>query len=262
MERGSMKILALGDVVGEKALRYLEATLWQKRRELGAELVLANGENLAEIHGISARGAEALLAAGVDFITTGNHVFDRRDSYDFLNDSPSIIRPCNYPPTCPGEGSRVITSPEGWRILVINVSGCVFMDALGDPFRAVESELERHRRKYDFAVLDVHAEATSEKLALARCFDGRFAAVFGTHTHVATADAQILPRGTGYITDLGMTGPVHSILGVTPEDVIEKMRTHMPRRFTVADGEIRANGALFDIDPVTGRANAVKRVEF
>ena len=198
----------------------------------------------------------------MDFLTSGNHIFDRRDAAPFLNDTAAVIRPCNYPAECPGEGSRVVTTAEGWRVLVVNVSGSVFMDALGDPFRAVEQELARARRTYDFAVLDIHAEATSEKLALARYFDGQFAAVFGTHTHVQTADEQILPNGTGYITDLGMTGPTNSILGVTPENVIEKMRTHMPRRFTVAEGDIRASGALFDIDPVTGRARTVTRINF
>lgn len=257
-----MKILALGDVVGECTLPFLQKTLWEKRRALGADLVIANGENVCDIHGLSQKAAEALFAAGVDFLTSGNHIFDRRDAHTFLNDTHSVIRPCNYPAACPGEGARVITSAEGWRVLVVNVSGSVFMDALGDPFRAVESELERARRTYDLAVLDIHAEATSEKLALARYFDGRFAAIFGTHTHVQTADEQILPNGTGYITDLGMTGPTNSILGVTPTDVIEKLRTHMPRRFTVAEGEIAACGALFDIDPVTGKANAVSRVKF
>ena len=257
-----MKILALGDIVGEKALAYLEKTLWQKRRELEADLVIANGENVCDIHGLSPRAADALLAAGVDLITSGNHIFDRRDIHAYLQDSPAVIRPCNYPGECPGEGSRIITSPEGWRVLVVNVSGSVFMDAMNDPFRAVERELQQNRRRYDVAVLDIHAEATSEKLALARYFDGRFAAIFGTHTHVPTAVARILPNGSGYLTDLGMTGPVESILGVTPADVIEKMRTHMPRRFTVADSPIRAEGAIFDIDPVTGRANAVLRVEF
>jgi metallophosphoesterase (TIGR00282 family) len=257
-----MKILALGDVVGEKALSHLEKTLWQKRKEWKIDLVLANGENVCDIHGLSPRTGEALLAAGVDMITSGNHIFDRRDAYAFLQDSTAVVRPCNYPGECPGEGSRILTSPEGWRVLVINVSGCVFMDALDDPFRAVERELQRNARRYDFAVLDIHAEATSEKLAMARYFDGRFAAIFGTHTHVPTADTRILPNGTGYVTDLGMTGPVESILGVTPADVIERMRTHMPRRFTVADGEVCAQGVIFDINPVTGRANAVSRVEF
>lgn len=257
-----MKILVLGDIVGERTLQFLQKTLWTKRKELGADLVIANGENVCDIHGLSPRTAETLFAYGVDFLTSGNHIFDRRDIYTFLNDSASIVRPCNYPPTAPGEGAKLLTSAEGWRILVVNVSGTVFMEPLDDPFRAVERELERARRTYDFALLDIHAEATSEKLALARHFDGRFAAIFGTHTHVQTADEQILPNGTGYITDIGMTGPVNSILGVTPADVIEKQRTHMPRRFTVADGDIAANGVLFDIDPVTGRTSAVKRIKF
>ena len=257
-----MKILVLGDVVGERSLQFLQKTLWTKRKELGADLVIANGENVCDIHGLSPRTAEAIFTYGVDFLTSGNHIFDRRDIYTFLNDTASVIRPCNYPTTAPGEGAKVLTSAQGWRILVVNVSGTVFMEPLDDPFRSVERELERHRRSYDFALLDVHAEATSEKLALARYFDGRFAAIFGTHTHVQTADEQILPNGTGYITDIGMTGPRHSILGVTPTDVIEKMRTRMPRRFTVAEGDITANGILLDIDPVTGRTTAIKRITF
>ena len=257
-----MKLLVIGDIVGEQALAYLAKNLPRERAALGADLVIANGENVCDIHGISPRAAEALFDAGVDFITTGNHVFDRRDVHGLLTDSRRIVRPCNYPAECPGEGSHVVTSGEGWRVLVVNVSGSVFMDAMGEPFRAVEAELLRRARSYDFAVLDVHAEATSEKLALARYFDGRFAVIFGTHTHVQTADEQILPNGTGYITDVGMTGPVCSILGVNPPDVIEKMRTHMPRRFTVAGGEIRANAVLFDVDAVTGKTRAVSRVNF
>lgn len=257
-----MKILVLGDVVGECTLPFLQKTLWQKRRELGADLVIANGENVCDIHGLSPRTAESLFATGVDFITSGNHIFDRRDICDYLNDTKKVVRPCNYPPSCAGEGAHVCTTPEGWRVLIVNVSGSVFMDALSDPFRAVEAELERAHRTYDFAVLDIHAEATSEKLALARYFDGRFAAIFGTHTHVQTADEQILPHGTGYITDIGMTGPTNSILGVTPENVIEKMRLHQPRRFTVAGGDIAACGVLFEIDPFAGRTVAISRIKF
>lgn len=257
-----MKILALGDLVGEASVRYLTDTLWQKRRERGVDLVVANGENVCDIHGLSPKAAEQLVAAGVDLITSGNHIFDRRDADALFGGALPVIRPCNYPPACPGEGARLVTSAEGWRVLCVNVSGTAFMDPLGDPYRAVEAELDRFHRRYDFALLDVHAEATSEKWALARCFDGRFAAVFGTHTHVATADEQVLPGGTGYITDLGMTGPVDGILGVRAEAVIEKMRTHMPHRFTVAEGPVRAAGALFEIDPVNGRALSVERITF
>lgn len=257
-----MKILALGDLVGEASVRYLSDVLWQKRRELGADLVVVNGENVCDIHGLSPKLAEQLVAAGVDLITSGNHIFDRKDAPALLEGALPVIRPCNYPSACPGEGARIVTSGEGWRLLCVNVSGTAFMEPLGDPYRAVETELDRFRRHYDFALLDVHAEATSEKLALARYFDGRFAAVFGTHTHVPTADEQVLPGGTGYITDLGMTGPTDGILGVKSEAVIEKMRTRMPHRFTVAEGPVCASGALFDIDPVNGRALAVARVVF
>ena len=257
-----MKILAIGDVVGEQTLDYLRKTLPQARRQYGADLVIANGENVCDVHGISPRCAEALFDAGVDFITSGNHIFDRRDTHQLLEDDARIIRPCNYPAECPGEGSKLITSADGWQILVVNVSGVAFMDALGNPYTAVEHELSKHRGRYDVAVLDVHAEATSEKIALARYFDGRFAAIFGTHTHVQTNDAQILPNGTGYLTDLGMTGPVNGILGVKAEDVIYRSRTHLPRRFTVADGPIAAHGALFEVNPSAGKCLGVKTVKF
>jgi metallophosphoesterase (TIGR00282 family) len=257
-----MKILALGDVVGERTLQFLAKTLPQKRRELCADLVIVNGENVCDIKGISPAAADALLDCGADIITSGNHVFDRRDVYDYLDSSKRIIRPLNYPPEAPGEGARVVISAEGWQVLVLNVSGCAFMDALANPIASVERALDAHRGKYDVAVLDIHAEATSEKLAIAHYFDGRIAAMFGTHTHVQTADEQILPKGSGYITDLGMTGPADGILGVDPEAIIARQRSHLPRRFTVAAGALATHGALFDIDPVSGRCHAVTRVKF
>ena len=248
--------------MGEQTLRYLAEKLPAARRALGADLVIANGENVCDVKGISPAAAESLLDHGVDILTSGNHVFDRRDIYDYLDSGKPLLRPLNYPAECPGEGSRVVTSADGWKVLVLNVSGCAFMEPLNNPFTSVERALDAHRGKYDVAVLDIHAEATSEKLALARYFDGRIGVIFGTHTHVQTADEQILPQGTGYITDLGMTGPKNSILGVTPAAVIGKMRTHMPHRFTVAEGEIAAHGALFDIDAATGKARAVQRIVF
>lgn len=257
-----MKILALGDVVGEKALAYLSRHLPEQRRALQADLVIVNGENVCDIKGISPAAADKLIECGADIITSGNHVFDRRDIYGYLDSSRALLRPLNYPAECPGEGSRVVVSADGWQVLVMNVSGCAFMDALANPMASVERALESHRGKYDIAVLDIHAEATSEKLAMAYCFDGRITAMFGTHTHVQTADEQILPNGSGYITDLGMTGPLHSVLGVAPESVIYKNRTHMPTRFTVADSEIRAHGVLFDIDAAAGRCKSVKRIVF
>lgn len=257
-----MKLLALGDIVGKNTLPFLQKELSPRRAALGADLVIANGENVCDIHGISPGVAEALFLSGVDLLTSGNHIFDCREAYTFLDDCPRIVRPLNYPPECPGYGARVITSADGWRVLVLNVSGCVFMEALADPFRAVERALADMHGRYDAAVLDVHAEATSEKLALARYFDGQIAAVFGTHTHVQTADEQVLPGGTGYISDLGMCGPADGILGVRTEDVLTKLRTHMPTRFFPATGAPRATGALFDIDAVNNRALSVRRVAF
>jgi metallophosphoesterase (TIGR00282 family) len=248
--------------VGEAGLSYLRRHLSRVRAEYRADLVIANGENVCDIKGISPDAARGLLEAGVDFITTGNHVFDRRDAHGLLEDSIRVIRPCNYPAECPGVGARVVVSADGWQVLVINVSGCVFMEALGDPFAAVSRELELYRGKYDVAVLDVHAEATSEKMALARYFDGRIAAIFGTHTHVQTNDAQILPNGSGFITDLGMTGPTDGILGVRADEVMLRQRTHMPQRFFVASGAVRANAALFEIDAAAGKATAVTAIKF
>ena len=257
-----MKLLAIGDVVGERTLPYLRQKLGAVRAARGVDLVIANGENVCDIHGISGAAADALFDAGVDFITSGNHIFDRRDAASLLEEEHRIIRPCNYPGECPGEGARTVTSADGWQVLVVNVSGVAFMDALGNPFDAVERELQRHRGEYDVAVLDIHAEATSEKLALAYHFDGRFAAIFGTHTHVQTADPRVLPGGTGYLTDLGMTGPVNGILGVHPEPVILRNRLHMPQRFSVADGPLQAQGALFDIDAGSGKATHVEILKF
>ena len=257
-----MKILAIGDVVGEQTLDYLRRNLPRVRTQYGADLVIANGENVCDVHGLSPAAAQSLFDAGVDFITSGNHIYDRRDTHQLLEDATHIVRPCNYPAECPGEGSKMITSADGWQILVVNVSGVAFMDALANPYSAVEYELSRYRGRYDLAVLDIHAEATSEKIALARYFDGKFAAIFGTHTHVQTNDAQILPNGTGYITDLGMAGPTDGILGVKAEDVIYRSRTHLPRRFTVSTGPIAACGALFEINPSTGKCLAASPVKF
>ena len=256
-----LNILTLGDVVGTAAISYLRTNLWSARTRLGADFVIANGENASDIRGLTAVDAEALLDCGIDFLTMGNHTYGRRELYGFLEDDPRIIRPANFPPSAPGQGYATVRV-DGYRVLIINVQGQVYMEPLADPFDTVERILSKEKGSYDFAVMDIHAEATSEKLALAHVFDGRIAAIFGTHTHVATADEQILPRGSGYITDLGMTGPIHGILGTEAAVVIEKFRTHMPQRFTVAQGEIRSHGALFSIDPSTGRCTGVRRITF
>ncbi len=256
-----MKILAIGDVVGTKSVEYLKEKLWNVRRELGADVVVVNGENATDIHGISANDARRIMDAGADLITLGNHTYGRRDICELLGDAEWIIRPANYPPMAPGSGYTILTL-GGWRILGINVLGTAMMDAMACPFATVDRILEREKGNYDVAVMDIHAEATSEKIALARYFDGRIHVMFGTHTHVPTADEQVLAGGSGYVTDLGMTGPVGGVIGTDARAVIEKFRTKMPVRFTVAEGAIEAHGALFDWDETTKRVRETKRIKF
>ena len=258
-----MKILTIGDVVGRRSIEYLSQKLRRMKTSLGADFTVCNGENASDIHGLSARDAEGILDAGADLITLGNHAFGSRDLYSFLDDRPTeIIRPANYPAACPGVG-YAIRQVSGLRLLCMNLSGTAFLDPLDNPFTVADRILERERGGYDIALLDFHAEATSEKLAMGYHLDGRAQIVFGTHTHVPTADARVLPKGTGYITDLGMTGPQNGILGTDAEAILYKMRTHLPCRFTVADGPITAQGALFTLeDRKPYRCVRVERVEF
>lgn len=256
-----MKILAIGDVVGARALAYLGERLWKRRAALGADVVVVNGENAADIHGITRADAEQLLSAGADIVTLGNHSFGKKDICSLLNDSDCIIRPANYPPFLPGSGHTLLNI-GGRRVLCINVLGTALMESMACPFATVDKILEREAGGYDVSILDIHAESTSEKMALARYFDGRINVIFGTHTHVATADEQILPCGSGYITDIGMTGPQNGVIGADAQAVIERMRTKIPIYFKVADGEIRASGALFELDEQSGRVTDVRRVTF
>lgn len=256
-----MKILALGDVVGTAAIDYLQTHLWKMRQTLGVDAVIANGENVTDIHGISRTHATELLDCGIDLLTTGNHVWSQRDIGSLLDSSSAIIRPANYPAACPGMGYSTI-SVCGYRLLCINVLGVVYMESLDSPFTTVERILERERDKFDFALLDVHAEASSEKLALAHYFDGKINIVFGTHTHVPTADLKILPRGTGYVTDLGMTGPTDGIIGTDADCVIRRFTTKMPTRFAVAGGRVEAQGVVFELDTDSGRVTSLSRVTF
>ena len=257
-----MRILALGDVVGQVAIEYLADKLWAFRSKEKIDFCVANGENATEIRGISAADAESLLGTGVDLITLGNHAFGMKDIYSYLDaNEHSIIRPANYPTDAPGVGYTVC-DVNGWRVLCINVSGRVYLDPLASPFDTVDRILEREDGRYDIALLDIHAEATSEKLALGHYFDGRIQVLFGTHTHVPTADEQILPHGSGYITDLGMCGPVDGILGTDADAVIHRFRTLMPTRFSVASGTVRAQGVIFDVDENAKKVRGVRRVVF
>ena len=256
-----MKILTIGDVVGTEAVEYLKAKLWHMRTELGADLAVVNGENASDIYGISQAHAKDLWDAGADLITLGNHTYGRREICDLLSNSEAIIRPANYPPLAPG-GGYTLLNVSGWRILCINVLGTALMDSMACPFATVDRILEREEGHYDFALMDIHAEATSEKIALGRYFDGRIQIIFGTHTHVPTADEQILPLGSGYITDLGMVGPKNSIVGADIAAVTDRCRTKMSGRLKVATGEIVAQGALFTLNTDTGRVTDVRRIRF
>lgn len=256
-----MKILAVGDVVGASGLEYLSSKLWSVRSSLNADLCIVNGENASEIMGLSRSDALRILDAGADVITLGNHSFGKRDIYPLLDDTEVIIRPSNFAPGTPGIGYTVV-KVGGTRVLCMSLIGTVNMTPESSPFHEADRILEREKGNYDLSVVDFHAEATSEKIALGRYLDGRVSVVFGTHTHVQTADEEIFPGGTAYITDIGMTGPVNGVIGVDAKISIRKIMTHMPEHFKVADGPCKARGALFEVDEQSGKAKSVKRIIF
>ena len=254
-----MDILALGDVVGSIGCQFLRLHLPQLKKWKGIDLVIANGENSADGNGITPVSAEHLFASGVDVITTGNHAFRRRESYDLFDKTETLLRPANFPKGAPGRGVCIVDMGR-FQAAVINLMGTAYLDSLDNPFDAADKILKDENLP-KVRLVDFHAEATGEKGAFAYYLDGRVSAVFGTHTHVQTADEQILPNGTAFLSDLGMTGPVRSVLGVKPELVIEKMHTKMPVRFDIAGGDCHMDGALFSIDEKTGRAMSVERIQ-
>ena len=257
-----IKVLCVGDVVGNPGCRYLEGgRLRRCASALGADFVIVNGENSASGNGMSRESASSVLASGADVVTGGNHTFKRREIYDMLDDESALIRPANYPGSVPGNGYTVADC-MGYRILVINLLGCVYMESLASPFETAEKILSDMKGKYDISVIDIHAEATSEKMCLARYLDGRASVVFGTHTHVQTSDAQVLPAGTGYITDLGMTGSMNGILGVKTENIIHKFTVKTPIFFEAAEGNVSAHGAVFTVDTDTGLCTSAESVTF
>ena len=261
MSGKSFRILAIGDIVGIAGTRLVQRELWRLRRELEADFVCANGENAAKGNGIDADTASLLFSSGADVITSGNHIFRKHELKHRIDQFPYLLRPANYPAVCPGTGSCVFAA-GGVRILVINLLGTIYMESMDSPFEVAERILTREEGRYELAIVDIHAEATSEKAALAKYLDGRVSAVFGTHTHVQTADEKVLPGGTGYLTDLGMTGPYDSILGVKNEIIVEKFLTKMPVRFEEADGAAQCNGALFTIDLDSRKCEKVERVNW
>lgn len=254
-----MNLLVIGDVVGSGGVRYLQAHLPDWKRQHAIDLVVANGENSADGNGITPASAHALFAGGVDVITTGNHVFRRHEIGEALDSEPYLLRPANYPPGAPGKGWCIYDMGR-IQVCVANLMGTAYLESLDCPFRTADRILAETPEVH-IHIFDFHAEATGEKRALGYYLDGRASVVFGTHTHVQTADTSVLPGGTGYITDAGMTGAVESVLGVKPELVIAKMKQKLPVRFENATGAHMMNGAFFRIDDASGRTLAAERVD-
>lgn len=254
METGvSLKILTIGDVVSQQGCDYLRQKLPKLKKEIGADIVIANGENSAVGNGILPQSAKHILDSGVDAITLGNHSLKRREIYDFLDSDNPIIRPVNYHHSAPGRGYMIID--KGYcQVAIINLQGNMYMEPVENPFSVIDKIVEEIKAQgIKIILIDFHAETTSEKRAMGFYLDGRISALYGTHTHVQTSDNQILPNGTGYITDIGMTGPYYSVLGVSPECVIEKFKTSLPVRFTNPDGPCVLEGCLFEIDKDSGK---------
>ena len=256
-----MKILFLGDVVGHPGRKAVKALIPGLVSEHGVALVVANVENAAGGVGVTPDIVDELLDAGVHVMTSGNHVWDKKEVLDVMGFEPRLLRPWNYPSGNPGRGMVVVKTDGGVKVGVINVEGNVFMRPKSCPFQAVREALEAVRQEARVVIIDVHAEATSEKKAMGWYCDGKASLVVGTHTHVQTSDERILPRGTAYLTDAGMTGPHDSVIGVKKEIVIERFISGMPRRFEPATDGIRLQGALVEVDPETGRAIAIRRVD-
>ncbi len=257
-----MKVLLIGDIVGKLGRRAVQNQVPLLRKELSSAFCIANGENMTGGAGLSESGCRDLNRRGVDVVTAGDHVWDQKDYVHQITRLPYAIRPANLHAGQPGKGYGVFNIPIGGRIAVINLVGRTFMRSLGDcPFQTVDRILEEIGNQTKIIFVDFHAEATSEKLTMGRYLDGRVTCVFGTHTHVPTADATVFPGGTAYITDLGMVGARASILGRSIEPVCQRFSTGIPARFTVASGVIDVNGAVVEFDAATGRAENIERVQ-
>lgn len=257
-----MKILAIGDVTSIGGVKHLEENLWRFRERERIDLVIVNAENAGFITGPSPEIAARILDAGADVLSGGNHTLRNKAVYSYIDSEERMLRPINFGSDAPGAGYTVV-DVSGWRAMVISAMGNVHIEpCLDSPFDYIERALAREEGKYDIALLDIHAEATGEKLAVAHAFDGRISAVWGTHTHVPTADEQILPHGTGYISDVGMCGESGGILGMDAEGVVKRMRSHLPLKFDAASGPAVANGIIFTIDERTGKTLELKRISF
>jgi len=262
---GSLIILCVGDIIGAPGVDFLKRNLWNLRKNNNIDCVVANGENSAAGNGIDSKSAAVMLDSGVDVITTGNHVWHKKEFCNFLDENKFVLRPANYPDICPGAGYNII-DVTGYKILFVNLLGTVYMeDGLESGFITADRIFAREKDRFDFAVIDIHAEATSEKVALAKYIDGKdlgAGIIFGTHTHVQTSDEKILKNGAGYITDLGMTGPLDSVLGIKNELIIQKFLTKMPVKFEISEDMIELQGIVCKIDTGSFRCVEIKRINF
>lgn len=256
-----MKILAIGDVTGTGGVELLEKKLWAFRKAEGIDFCVVNAENASFVTGVSPELADRLFKAGADCLSGGNHTLRNKATYTYLDEVEGILRPINFTDEAPGHGYCILDC-MGYRMLVICAMGNVHIEpTLDSPFGYIDRLLRREEGRYDFAILDIHAEATGEKQAIAYAYDGKINVIFGTHTHVPTADGRVLPHGTGYITDLGMCGEEGGVLGMDAECVVNRMRTHLPCKFVAAKGDPVADGCIFELDTSSGRVKSVKQIK-
>ncbi|KAF0122769.1 MAG: hypothetical protein FD151_617 [bacterium] len=256
-----MRVLFIGDIVGKPGRRAIFELLNNIKDSYKVDLVIANAENASGGFGVTLKIIRELLDNGIDLLTSGNHIWDKKEIVEWFNEEKYLLRPANYPAENPGNGSAVLKTPLGENIGVLNVLGRVFMNTVDCPFKIAIEEVNKLKEKTNVIVLDIHAEATSEKIAMGWFLDGKVSAVIGTHTHIQTADERILPKGTAYITDVGMTGAMDSVIGIEKEIVIERFLTQRPQRFKVAKRDIQLNAVLIDIDSQTGKSNSIKRLK-
>ena len=256
-----MNILFIGDIVGRPGREAINKLLPKLKKEYNLEFVVANAENSAGGSGITARVADELFSSGVDVLTSGDHIWKKQDIFELINKDKRILRPNNYPEAAPGSGWGVFEAENGVKVGVINVNGRVFMDPLDCPFKSSLDAQQKIHRQTNIIIVDIHAEATSEKVALGWFLDGKVSAVLGTHTHIQTADDRILPEGTAYLTDVGMTGPCDSVIGRKVDNVLERFLTGVNMRFEIAEGNIQLQGAIVDVDQNTGQAKSIIRVQ-
>ena len=256
-----MRILFIGDIVGEPGRHAIKELVPKLKRDKNIEFVIANCENVAGGSGVTPALADELLSYGVDVLTSGDHIWKRKEILDRLNTDKRLVRPANYPKDTPGFGATVVKSESGKEVGVINLVGRVFMQAVECPFRVAKEEADRLKSRTNIIIVDMHAEATSEKIAMGWYLDGLVSGIVGTHTHVQTADEKILPNGTAFISDAGMTGPFDGVIGRKKEQILTRFLTQLPARFEMAEGDIQLHGVIMDVDDKTGRAKSIGRVQ-